>query len=370
MEQNFGQRIADLFGVEYTPVSVGVQRGLGEARGDGRAAEGLNGVVTFDKAWLRDASRRDVRGALIHETTHALGVGQRYGNNLETYADYARYMLNPKEAPYWKPSDAVLAMAERRGDVATAPNRPKDGRGPGHRRNTGNNQRSGNGGAVPYTGAPPLPPGQSAAFTGQMAAVQSQYTTALAAIRAQGGAVRGEFQGTMADIQAGRISGTVAAESNALQRGIVGSSADLGARAGVVANAAGQQVDARNAKLTALAGLRVSQMQAGTDYSMGIAGIQADKAAAQAELANQRFMNDMVANSMADYQKLYKDALQRILRQGKNPAGVNPLAGSVNNMNGPNYLGGPAPEYGYDLYHTPGLGYVPPTPQWQTGGGY
>jgi hypothetical protein len=162
-----------------------------------------------------------------------------------------------------------------------------------------------------------------------MAALQSQYSQQLAAIKLQAGSVRSQRVAAFADIKANRVQGAVAAEGDALSRGIVGSSADLGARAGVVAEAAGARVDARTASGTALAQLRINQMQANSDYSMGIAGVMADKAAAQAELANSRYQAGLIGEAMSSFQDLYQAALKKLLARGKNPAGVDPRAGAA-----------------------------------------
>lgn len=254
------------------------------------------------------------------------------------------------------------------GGTVAAPNRPASGRNPGHTRNAGTNQRSGNNGALPTTqpaATAVLPPGQSAAFTQQLAALQSQYSQQLAAIKMQGGDIRAQRVSAFADIKANQIAGAVGAESSALQRGIVGSSADLGNRAGVVATAAGQRVDARSAAGSALAQLRVSQMQAGTDYSMGIAGVLADKAAAQQELANQRYQNGLIGQAISSYQDLYQAALKRLLARGKNPPGVDPRAGTVAGLLRPygDPFGGKVEPQG-QYYPQPVLPGV-----WATGGG-
>ena len=323
VEQNYAGDIAKLFGIPQQNLTFNVVKGLTRNSEDGRLAQAANGVIDIDRKFLRRGDPRDVRGALIHEMTHAMGPGMD-GKRAETFADYARYTLNKNEFSEWKPSAEVLAMAERRGTgMAGQPNGPRQGRNGGHKRNAGTNQRSKNGGYLP-SGAPPLGPAQSQAFTAQMAALQNSYSNALAAIRAQGGEIRGQYQSGLADIKANRIAGTAETEGAALSRGIVGSSADLGGRAAVVAEASGARVDARMARNSALSALRVSEMQAGTDYQMGIAQVAADKAAAQAELANQRFEQDMLAQQ----QDTYQSWLKKILARGKNPNGVDPRAGT------------------------------------------
>jgi hypothetical protein len=372
VQANWGQQVADLWGVAYTAPQLRVERGLQSSTG-AIAQGGPNGIV-FDRKALRGMSRADLRSVYVHEATHALGIGAGTPTrHFENMADASTYVLAPYDNPGWAPRDAVVRLANRQGlsPVATAPNRPKAGGNPGSKRNTGANARSGNNGLLPSQ--PPatavLPPGQSAAFTAQMAALQSQYSQQLAAIKLQAGSVRSQRVAAFADIKANRVQGAVAAEGDALSRGIVGSSADLGARAGVVAEAAGARVDTRTASGTALAQLRINQMQANSDYSMGIAGVMADKAAAQAELANSRYQNGLIGEALSSFDDLYQAALKRLLARGKNPAGVDPRAGATPNpTNYPNGYPPPAPARGYDLYHTPGLGFSPGFSPWAIAG--
>jgi len=358
VQANWGQRVADLWNVAYTPPALRVTRGLTASTGD-YAQGGANGI-NVDRSWLRSASRSDLRSLYVHEATHALGVGAAGYDNpgghrrFENLADASTYLLAPKDDPGWQPRDAVLRLVERQGlsPVATAPNRPSAGRDPGHKRNTGNQQRSGNNGQLPMQSPATavLPPGQQSAFAAQLAALQSQYAQRVAALKVAGGGIRADRARAFADIKANRVQGAVAAEADALQRGIVGSSADLGARAGVVADAANAKVDARSMAAQQLAGLRVDQIGANTDFSVGIAGVIADKASAEAELANQRYMEGLIGAQTDTYQSLFQKYLQRLLAKGKNPAGTSPLAGFMP----PNYETG-NPGWG----STGGTGYIP-----------
>ena len=180
-----------------------------------------------------------------------------------------------------------------------------------------------------------LGPSQQSAYAGQLAALQAQYAQRVAALKVAGGGIRADRARAFADIRANRVQGAVAAEADALQRGIVGSSADLGARAGVVAEATNARVDARSLAAQQLAGNRVDMIGANTDFGLGVAGVIADKASAEAELANQRYMEGLIGAQTDTYQSLFKKYLARLIAAGKNPAGVSPTASLSQPYGGP-----------------------------------
>lgn len=321
--------VAQLFGVR-NPGQISIQVGNLPPK---LAAEASfqEGIITLDQDFLESASRPDIRGAIIHEATHAIGVGHgKPDKRVEDLADYARYVLNPKDRPDWEPSEGVLRIAERRDDMlkpqtggsGTRNNGPRTGRGYDGRRarNTFTNAQS----KTPV--APLLSPGQTAGYAQQLAALQSQYTTQRSGIKAQGGAVNAEVKSAYADIRANQIASMAEAESAAIANGVVGSSADLGARAGVDIAAGASRADAKAARNNAMMQLRLAQMQAQTDYQSGIAGVAIDKATAQAELANQQFMQDQFDALAQNYQAIYQSILQRLLGKGKRVAGTDPTA--------------------------------------------
>lgn len=309
----YGAAIAQLLGVQQQAVNFVFDPNLQSGSTDNRVAQGdaATGTVTLDRSWLKAASRQDVRGAVIHELAHTFGAGS------ETQADYARWKLNPHEAGYWKPTAEVRAY-DAPGEVpVTQPNGPRGAptRPGGRVRNTWMNQLSK---ATP----PPLPPGAVASATSQMAALQQQYGAAVAGSRVAIGAARGTRKTALADIRANAIASMGASEGDALSRGIVGSSADLGARSGVLATAAGQKVDALNASAQDIALARIQEMQAQSDLNLGIAGVQSNLAAQQSELANQRYESDLLTTQQADFAAMYKAALAKLLARGKNPPGA------------------------------------------------
>lgn len=310
--RQYTPEVAKLFGVDPRSINVGV----GNLSAAGRAGEASLGALTMDRGFLRTADKRDIRGAVIHEITHALGVDSKKGTRGETFADYARYRLNPQETAGWHPSEEVLRMAEKRGDrMPTNPGGqgPKTGRDVNRRRNTRQNALS---------KMALLSPSQTAAYAAQGAAAQDAYGQAIAAIRAQGGTIRGAYTSTLGDIRAQRIAGTAEAEGAALGRGIVGSSADLGSRAGVVAEAGAARTEARATRNADLSQLRLAEMQAGTTLQSSLAQLQLEKASALAEAKIAAFQNDEFDAT----QNLYRKLLAGIMAKGKNPVGADPRA--------------------------------------------
>jgi hypothetical protein len=375
VQSNYGQQVADLWGVDYAPPVLRVERGFTARTGD-YAQGGSNGIVV-DRSYLRSLSKTALRSLYVHEATHALGVGaDTYSNpgghrRYENLADASTALLAPRSAdiPGWEPRAAVTRLIERQGlsPVATAPNRPKSGRNPNRNRTAGTDQRSGNNGNLPSTpAAPPLPPGQAAAYNAQFVANEQTRINAYAAIRMQGGQIRADARNALADSRYQRVQEAVGAENDALARGVIGSSGDLGARASVAAAAAGRAVDIRSAKLNGLASLRIQGMQADTDYLASNAGVLADQAAAQAELANNRYQNDLIATQTANFKALMNKYYRMLVARGKNPGGVDPRA-STDPSNGlPMPYGGQySGKVERDPYYRNPIAGTP----WATGGG-
>lgn len=150
---------------------------------------------------------------------------------------------------------------------------------------------SGAGGAVP---PPPVSPDSAAAYAGQMSALQLQLAQRLAAGRAQRGILQGQFRMDKAGIRADEIAGLSAAEGDAADRGVLGSSADLQQRIGVQSQAAAGVNQAIQSKVQGILGIKLDRIAATNDYYTGVFDIAARKAAEQANAANQAFLQDLV----------------------------------------------------------------------------
>ena len=175
--------------------------------------------------------------------------------------------------------------------MAYTDNGPRAGRNKGRFRNTLLNNAS-------KAAPPPVSAESAVAYGGQLATAQMTLAERLAALRAQAGLVRGQFQMDRSTVRANAISGMAAAVNSSLDRGLVGSSVDAAGRTGVLAQKAADMQAAIQAKVQGLLGIRTGRISAVNDYYTQYYNIQAQKAAEQATLANQAFLNDMVMRMM------------------------------------------------------------------------
>lgn len=254
---------------------------------DGNPAYTSGSDVYFDPAYLKAASKADIRGALIHELTHVAGVKAGTGR-VETAADYARYTLNPKEDPNWRPSADVLAMADRRGDDVAY----TDTKGPSVGNRNRNTVRNNLSKATPP--APLLGPGATLGYGTQAAGATTSLYERLAAIKAQKGLIKAQAIQGRADAKAAGIAGVTGAVNNALDRGILNSSIDYAGRTAALADKERMMQDVIAQKSAGLLGLGTERISAFNDFYNTMFGIQADKAAAQSEQSISAFLNDMV----------------------------------------------------------------------------
>lgn len=165
------------------------------------------------------------------------------------------------------------------------PNGPRAGRGAGRFRNTLVNNASKN---------PVVGPASGYGYGAELGQLGQNLLSTLAGLRAQKGLIAQQFATDKADARAARVAGAQATEADALQRGIVGGSADLGARAGVVAQHKTDVASAIQAKLAGKLGLRQERLAAQNQYHTGVFDVLARKAAEEAEMANQAFLEDLV----------------------------------------------------------------------------
>lgn len=310
VEQNFGGRIADLFGIKKLPVNFSV----GKVGGDAVAVtQGQN--ITFDPDYLRDASRADIRGATIHELTHAYGMGGLYGkgNKTETYADYARYALNRGD-PGWDPSREVREMAERRGDMANnaGSNGPRAGAGTGRNRDTTVNKASK---ATPYN--PYMSVGGSFGAGQDLATARYNQLLQLAQLKAQKSQLKGAFKEGRADARAGQVQGMADTVNASLESGGFGSSVDYQGRTGV--NAAYQEEVAGLRQDRALGKLDIQNQKLGVnaEYAQAVAAIQQRMAEERYNSLNGQFSSNLYGANGVDYKSILKQLLDQ--KNGNNP---------------------------------------------------
>lgn len=277
----YGSRITDLVGGNLSGTSFQFYRG-----GDYRNASGFAspGQVNINRKYWRDMSRQERMGFLVHELTH-VARGAKSGDREERLADAARYALVGNVGG-WKASAEARRTAERKGWDSMETGAPRDGRGGGRRRNTWKNDAS--------KVAPPALPGSSVVgYQAQRTGAYSNYTSIMAQIRQNIALAKANRMAAFADARRARISETAAAEGNAIERGVLGSSTDYANRAAAVANEAAAKVAARGEAAQAIGASRVEGIRAGNDLYSTLAQIQAARAAEMADIQNQAFYNNL-----------------------------------------------------------------------------
>lgn len=294
------------------------------AFGNTGIAETAGSAISFNKQWLANASKQEVKGVIAHELGHVLqGAGSTLsGVQQESYGDALRARMglgvgqgynSTQEKQMERLSNAefrqLSSMAQsgsidrgwlkEAGMAGTDGNGPKAGAG-GRRRNTAANLFSKNtlnyqnpGGAQAL---PAMSPSQTANYYSQLAGLYAGYQNQLAALKLQRVGARADFRAQAADVRAQKLTGLADTENAAIERGVVGSSADLQARAGVRGAAETQLQSAKQQRAMTVAESRLGAQQAGTQYFMGVQGLEATKLAAQQEaLSNQLEQNLIVS---------------------------------------------------------------------------
>lgn len=263
----------------------GVNFGFGN---DGTYTSGQD--VTFDRQWWNSATRKDRKGALIHELTHVatrnqgLGgdTGSWSGNYIEKQADAVRLALNGK----YGINPDTLAAARRiatqngwlgGGGMTTSGNTgPTNGNDARRSRNTLVNNASKAGYTVSSAGA--------VGYGDQLAAARYQYLSQLAALKAQGGLIRSQKLQDIAAARAAAPGNIAAVEQYNTERGMLGSSVDVQGRAGAVAQMTGDIASAKAAAAAGRLGLKSGRLDAQGNYYQTVSGIQ--NAMAQEQMAN------------------------------------------------------------------------------------
>lgn len=139
--------------------------------------------------------------------------------------------------------------------------------------------------------APPaLPPGDAFGLNQQFQTLQGQRSDILGTLAAQRAEIRAAFMNQRSAIQRQEATGVADVESASIGRGVLGSSVDFKGRINVRANASSALADALSARNQALLANRAAQMQANRDFEMGVANIQAQRAALQATQATSEFL--------------------------------------------------------------------------------
>lgn len=187
------------------------------------------------------------------------------------------------------------------------PNGPRAGRGTGRFRNTLANNASKN---------PVVGPSSGYQYGAELGMLGQNLLSTLAGLRAQKGLIAQQFATSKADARAARVAGAQSTEAAALASGTVGGSADLANRAGVVAQQKTDVAAAIQAKLAGKLGLRQERLAAQNEYHTGVFDVMARKAAEEAEMANQAFLEDMVMRKGDETSSLVARLKELLAQQG------------------------------------------------------
>lgn len=125
-------------------------------------------------------------------------------------------------------------------------------------------------------------PEMAAAWTSQRAALQTSYTSTLAALAGQRKNLQAKFKMDRAGINAQTVTNAVAAEGQAVERGVLGGSADVKNRIAVKSAGAAAIEAARLEKTQSIADNRQQEIQATYNMALGLAEIEGAQAAARA----------------------------------------------------------------------------------------
>lgn len=155
-------------------------------------------------------------------------------------------------------------------------NGPRAGRTTGRQRMTLANLQS----KQTYTALPD--PGFIASYSSQLAALAQQYRTRLASLQQDKSLARSTYTQQLAQITGQEVGAAVSAEGQAVERGVLGGSADVKNRIAVKSQAELQQQEAAMRKQAALASIAESGMTASNQYMSALAALQAERAAATA----------------------------------------------------------------------------------------
>lgn len=137
---------------------------------------------------------------------------------------------------------------------------------------------------------PSLPPDSAVAYNQQLQQLYLQRQDALQALREQRKEIRAAYETARAGVLRERTLGLQDVINQSLDRGILGSSVDLERRAGVTAETAQRLAEAINARNQALLANLAQAMAARREFAMGLANIAASRAAEQALINAQQFL--------------------------------------------------------------------------------
>jgi len=155
---------------------------------------------------------------------------------------------------------------------------------------------------------PSLDPASEANYYQQLGNLYAQYQTTLSGLKLQRVGLRAGFAANRAGIRAQKVEELAGVENQAIERGILGSSAELQQRTGVRAAAAANIAAERNALTQGIAQTRLAAQQAGIDYQQGATALEAQKLAQQQQLLAQQLEQNLIISG----QEAQMDAMRAI----------------------------------------------------------
>lgn len=168
----------------------------------------------------------------------------------------------------------------------------------------------------PTSGASALPslsPEQTAAYYSQMQAAYLEYENQRAQLKQQRVGLRAGLRENVAAIQSQKVAGLSGVENDAIERGVLGSSAELANRAGVRGEAAGAIAGAKREMRMGLAETRLGDQQAAIGLYSNVAQLESQKVAAQSQLLADQLEQNLIISghesTMDMLRKLYEAQL-------------------------------------------------------------
>lgn len=154
-----------------------------------------------------------------------------------------------------------------------------------------------------------IDPAVVANWSTQKAGMLGQYADTQALLKADKARMLQAFRQQKRDIRTTKTQDLRAAVGAANDRGVLGSSSDVDARADVISGAAAQRMAARDAYSQGLIQNRMQRTQAQRDLTLGLSGLAADRAATRSQAA------------LSAYERKLYDDLIKALQQGQGGGG-------------------------------------------------
>jgi hypothetical protein len=137
-------------------------------------------------------------------------------------------------------------------------------------------------------------PINEANFGGQAASLYGQYQDTMKLLRFQRGTIKRQAKDARAGIKDQRTFDTQAAAGAALERGALGSSADVEARQQVASTAASALAANRGEQANAVSGNIANAMAARRDYQSGVLSLLQQQAAARSMGSTEKYLNKLL----------------------------------------------------------------------------